>query len=432
MKTNIDLGAILNPIPGGNPAGEDLCYNTACDEIKEARRENYTSEDILGKGENRKDGDKKADWNKVIDLSINALTTKTKDLQIAVWLTEALVKIEGFEGLTIGLKMLTGFIKDFWDHVYPVIADGDFEARANRIEYINDKLSFSIKQIPITDSKVTSGYSWLQWKESQGATVAEKPVSGEKKVTSEDFNLAVHTSTGLYYVALETNLQQCCVALDGLEKVIDEKFGQKQAPNLTKLKKALDDVGQFVKSDKVAALILEEKSKHVPPEEQKTGEETVSQDRKGKEATDVSSMFMSFESDKINQFSELEALEKRVWEDALKKLKNAGIKAAMGQLYGASCSMPSIRGKNRFRLLMAKLCLKAQRPDLAKPIVEELFALVKELQLERWESPMWIGDIHDVLYQCLTSGTPSNEDKERAKELFKKICTTDITKAITM
>ena len=101
---------------------------------------------------------------------------------------------------------------------------------------------------------------------------------------------------------------------------------------------------------------------------------------------------------------------------------------SLGLIYGASCSMPSVREKNRFKLLMAKLCLKAQRPDLARPVAEELFALIKELQLERWESPMWIGDINNALYQCLTSGTPSNEDKERAKELFKKICTTDITK----
>jgi len=110
MKRKIDLDAILTPIPGENPAGEDLCYDIVYEGIKEARRENCTSEDILGKGENRKDEDKKADWDKVIELSITALTNKTKDLQITVWLTEALVKTEGFEGLTMGFKILTGLL----------------------------------------------------------------------------------------------------------------------------------------------------------------------------------------------------------------------------------------------------------------------------------------------------------------------------------
>jgi type VI secretion system protein ImpA len=131
-----------------------------------------------------------------------------------------------------------------------------------------------------------------------------------------------------------------------------------------------------------------------------------------------------------NKFSDSESLEKSMWEDSLKKLKIGGIKKALEQLYGASCSMPSVREKNRYRLLMAKLCLKAERPDLARPIAEELYALIEELQLERWESPMWIAEIHTALYQCLTTGTPSAEDTQRADGLFKKICTTDVTKAM--
>ena len=430
MKRKIDLDAILTPIPGENPAGEDLCYDIVYEGIKEARRENCTSEDILGKGENRKDEDKKADWDKVIELSITALTNKTKDLQITVWLTEALVKTEGFEGLTMGFKILTGLLKNYWEHVYPEIDGGDFESRANRLEFINDKFSLSIKQIPITDSKATRGYSWLQWKESQGEMIAEKTIGAGGKVTSEDFNLAVYTSTGVYYEALEKNLKQCREAFDDFEKIVDEKFGHKQAPSFDKLKKSFGDFEQFMSSEKVAELIREEKSKHAPSPEQRAEDDVdLQKDKKGhEEAMYPSSMVMPFESYKTSQFPESEALEKSVWEDALKKLKNGGIKTALGQIYGASCSMPSVREKNRFKLLMAKLCLKAQRPDLARPIAEELHALIKELQLERWESPMWIGDINNALYQCLTSGTPSNEDMERAKELFKKICTTDITK----
>ncbi|MBE7446421.1 MAG: type VI secretion system ImpA family N-terminal domain-containing protein [Planctomycetia bacterium] len=367
-------------------------------------------------------------------MSIAALTKKTKDLQIAVWLTEALVKTEGFEGLTTGLKILTGLLKNYWDHVYPKTDGGDFESRANRLELINEKLSFSVKQIPITDSKSTPGYSWIQWKESQGEMVAEKATGNEKKVTHDDFNLAVYTSAGAYYEALENNLKQCREAFDDFGKIADEKFGTKQAPSFAKIKKSLDDLGQFMSSEKVAELIREEKNKHAPSPEQQTEEDvTIQKDKKGhEEAMYPSSMSMPFESHKTSQFSEAETLEKNVWEDALKKLEKGGIKTALGLIYGASCSTPSVRERYRFRLLMAKLCLKAQRPDLARPIVEELYALINELHLERWESPMWIAEIHDALYQCLTSGKqPSPEDQEKAKELFKKICTMDITRAIT-
>ena len=38
MKSQIDIDGLLTPIPGDNPAGEDLRYNSTYDEIKEARR----------------------------------------------------------------------------------------------------------------------------------------------------------------------------------------------------------------------------------------------------------------------------------------------------------------------------------------------------------------------------------------------------------
>ena len=99
-------------------------------------------------------------------------------------------------------------------------------------------------------------------------------------------------------------------------------------------------------------------------------------------------------------------MEKAVWQNALKTLKSGGINNALSQLYNLSLGMPSVREKNRYRLLMTKLCLKANRHDLARPIIEELYALIEELQLERWESPMWIAEVLEALYKCLTAGSP--------------------------
>jgi type VI secretion system protein ImpA len=95
----------------------------------------------------------------------------------------------------------------------------------------------------------------------------------------------------------------------------------------------------------------------------------------------------------------------------------------------ASATASSVRQRNRYRLLMAKLCLQADRPDLAKPILEELHALIEELNLERWESPNWIADVLEALYRCLTTGD-ANEDPDRAAELFRRMCTLDVTKAM--
>src|SRR5208283_4227043 len=92
---------LLNPIPGENPSGEDLRYAPVYDQIKEARRE----EEESAQGDWVHDV-KKADYPLVIKLTTDAIATKSKDLQLAAWLTEALVRTEGFAGLKQGLQLL--------------------------------------------------------------------------------------------------------------------------------------------------------------------------------------------------------------------------------------------------------------------------------------------------------------------------------------
>jgi type VI secretion system protein ImpA len=111
-------------------------------------------------------------------------------------------------------------------------------------------------------------------------------------------------------------------------------------------------------------------------------------------------------------------------------MQAGGFTKALESLLEASLVAPSIRERNRCKLLLGKLCLNAERPDLARPILEQLHAVVEQLQLEQWESPVWIADVIGSLYQCLTSGEPSDDDYSRAQILFQKLCTIDITKAM--
>ncbi len=192
---------------------------------------------------------------------------------------------------------------------------------------------------------------------------------------------------------------------------------------------SLDKIGDAVKKcEKVVMEILKDKRALEPdPETGMQPEEDIEGDG---DELHPSSRTMRDGQLMGNQFSDGESQENIMWKDALRVLRSMGIRKALGQLFEASCSIPSVRGKNRYNLLMAKLCMKAQRPELARPIVEDLFKLIEELNLERWESPMWIAEVYDVLYQCLATGTATAEDKKRAEVLFTKICTIDITKRI--
>src|SRR4030095_16834864 len=97
----MDIEALLAPIPGDNPAGENLQYAGLYDEVRKERR----ADEDFAQGEWRKSDTKTANWNQVVKLTTEAITSTTKDLQTAAWLTEALVKLHGVTGLRTGLKI---------------------------------------------------------------------------------------------------------------------------------------------------------------------------------------------------------------------------------------------------------------------------------------------------------------------------------------
>jgi type VI secretion system protein ImpA len=442
MSGSVDLDAILRPIPGDSPAGTDLRYEPVYEEIREARR----GEDPLAAGEGES---KQADWERVRDLSAKALTAKSKDLQIAAWLTEALLRTEGFQGFAAGLKVLTGLLGEYWDTVYPVPEEGDLEYRAGPIEFLNEKLWLVLKSVPVTDPRASDGYSLLQYDESrtvgfekdtlnqhgdtdEGKAAKRKEMMSEGKLSAELFDAAMEKSSREFYVSLSEAVTACREEFDAFDAAVDARFG-KDAPRLAELRKAIEDCEQFVNlrvgGTKKGQPLPADRGTSAPPAA--TGEGAhefagrVSGQAAGREAA------ASPSPSRRAGIADTVAFEDELWQEALGLLESANFKKALELLIEESYTAPSVRERNRLRLLMAKLCLRAERPDLARPIIEELHALIQELHLEKWESPLWVADVLNTLYLCLTSGEPSDEDEGRAKTLFQQMCTTDVTRAMS-
>jgi type VI secretion system protein ImpA len=247
---------LLNPIPGQNPSGQNLRYDPIYDKIREARRadEEYQVSEEASKRDVWKHEIKKADFIQVTKLATEALSKKTKDLQIAAWLTEALVAQERMPGLTQGLELLRGLVASFWDTVYPEVEDGDLEIRAAPIEWVGSRLDIQVRRIPVTKNKL----DWFKFQESrlvgyesdadgnQAKTAARQVAIGEKKCTGEEFDQAVKNTGESFYRQLAADLATAGNSLQGLEQLCDEKFGR-DAPSFANLKKALEDLQDFVR-----------------------------------------------------------------------------------------------------------------------------------------------------------------------------------------
>jgi type VI secretion system protein ImpA len=239
----IDLASLLKPIPGENPSGESLRYTAIYDQIQEARR----SDDDLNQGDWKREL-KSADWRQVVTLSAAALSTKSKDLQIAAWLTEAAVRLHGYPGARDGFRLLLGLHQNFWDSLYPQPEDGDMEVRAGALEWLNDKLPQALLALPLA-LPVESGeaYSYLRYQESRAVDELGrknqdlmKGALAEGKITGEQFDKAAAAAPRSFYEGLTADIGESLQACVELTALVDEKFGR-DAPSLIAIKKALED-----------------------------------------------------------------------------------------------------------------------------------------------------------------------------------------------
>lgn len=247
----IDIDALLQPIEGENPSGENLQYSGLYDEMREARR---SEDDTLTQGDWQRDT-KAADWNKVIELAVPALTTQTKDLQIAAWFSEGLAKLHGFAGVRDSLKLMKSYHEIFWDTLYPEIDEGDLEARGNALAWMDQQVSTAIKEVFITKAS-DQNLNFIQYEESklfdvpenldtlsgdqfQKMTALKQQAEDEKRITGDMWRKAYTTSRRAFYDETLTTLNECWEAYQELDKIMDEKFGN-QTPGLGELRKTLD------------------------------------------------------------------------------------------------------------------------------------------------------------------------------------------------
>src|SRR5260370_22631395 len=235
---------LLNPIPGPNTGGEDLRYSAVYDKIKEALRQ----DDGLAQGVWQQER-KLPDYPVVLKLAQDALVTKSKDLQLATWICEALLHKEKFAGLREGLIFCRSLIDTFWDALYPPVEDGDMELRAAPLDRLGStSFAEAVKTLPLN----AAGHNSYQFKESrsvgfqdQAKTPDQKKALDkmlkEAKIAPETFDKSFADTPKAFYWQSEKDLDSCLEALNALDEGCREKFGD-AAPAFGKLKAVLEEV----------------------------------------------------------------------------------------------------------------------------------------------------------------------------------------------
>lgn len=240
---------ILEPIPGENPSGQDLRYAPVYNQIKEARRE----EEALAQGVWAYER-KVADHALVIKLGSELLAKKSKDLQVAAWLVEALTVREGFSGFREGLELCSNLMEQFWETLWPELEDGDAELRSVPITWLATQLDGPLRKAPL----IASGIGHLRYKESVTVPNEEDagrdPDKAEKrrlavedgKLTPEDLAAALNATSSEMLEEKKAQLAAAREALDRLDGICNEKLGE-YAPTFEPLRQLMDEIGLSIR-----------------------------------------------------------------------------------------------------------------------------------------------------------------------------------------
>ncbi|PFH08286.1 type VI secretion system protein ImpA [Collimonas sp. PA-H2] len=229
---------LLNPISDSAPCGADLSFSSDLDAIAHARRFDDPS---LDQGEWITEL-KEADWGFVVDNCARLIETQSKDLRLAVWLSEANAKVRHFRGLADGYLLLAGLSDRFWDMLYPIPDDDDQELRIGNVGWLLSRSVQLVREIPLTEGRGTA-FSTIDFESARIRAANEERGNsdGGDGVKLADVESARRKSSPAYYEKLLADANACQQALLQLEKSIDFRVGQ-DGPAFSAVKEALESV----------------------------------------------------------------------------------------------------------------------------------------------------------------------------------------------
>jgi type VI secretion system protein ImpA len=383
---------VLVPISVEKPAGDDLRALKDWVEIKKAKP---NLSDTADKRDWQPANPVKTDWSTYKELVEKALCTKSKDLELGVFLTESCARLHGFVGVRDGIWAVRGLLTGFSDKgLYPVPENGSLEDRYGKLEWFNDKLAEVMREIPLTMRPSPAVNYSLNYR--------EEALRQNGMITAAEFESAVAAGKKEQYEALSQELDEARKEFEDLEQVASDKFGP-GALSFTSSKQVLEDCRTAVSS------ILRKKQGGA-----KSGANGVGL---------AHSLGVGSDAPEVSLGDS--------WAEAERRARAGDVDGALSAM--ATLAAAEANGRLRFqrKLLLADICMQTNRYKLAKSILEELNELVDKHNLTAWETSELIGAVWTRLVRCYREKSGGTANPEKAMEFFLKLSRLDPWQALS-
>jgi type VI secretion system protein ImpA len=219
---------LLNPVTADAPCGDDLAFSPELDAIAQARKADDPSIEQGAWVTTLKE----ADWKFVTKRCALLIETRSKDLQLAVWLAEASAKTGGLRALGDALLVIAALCERYWDGLYPQPDEDGFERRIGNLCWIAARVPQLVTECPVTE----------------GAAVSMRDIEAARAHGAEaiaQVEAARSRTSKAYQEALLADCNHCLTGLGALEKAVDARL-EADGPGFSAARTALQNLAHFV------------------------------------------------------------------------------------------------------------------------------------------------------------------------------------------
>ena len=233
-----DLEAILAPLAGDPPTGADLRQDYTPNSIYFRLRDARAGARDAERQAETQEGDDglTALWRPVATLAIGALKSNAKDLEVATWLTEALVRIAGLRGLAAGASVIAGLVDRYWEGVFPMPDEHGMETRLAAVAGLSGQgadgtLMQPLRKITLFRRPDGSPFSVWQYQATLELSAISDPARRAQRVEAgivpfDEVEKEARLAGAAHWSAQRGVLAETLACWKEMERVLDEKAGQ--------------------------------------------------------------------------------------------------------------------------------------------------------------------------------------------------------------
>ena len=249
----LDVEGLLAPVDDASPCGNDprsdSSATSAYQILKDARLAASDAERNIERGfgeesdaQNAEEAARKS-WELIATDGPTLIAKTAKDLEIASWLAEALLRRHQLTGLRDGLALLCGLVERYWEGVYPLPDEDGLETRLIPIIGLTGtdaegRLVTALRRVKLTEDGDSPFFFWQYERAASG--------NASGSATLEAIAAALDRSSDAFVQSLARGARDCLAAAKELEASLKVHCAD-ETPSFSRLHDALSQIFDAVK-----------------------------------------------------------------------------------------------------------------------------------------------------------------------------------------